>query len=101
MNYIYLVCQDVSNWLLNATYPDVITGKMQIVIDSSTVEEYALRLESQSLNEDKYYYNFSKSQVLSSPSDLLGLSFLYVEYLINLKKIESHNLVTFLSWTKV
>ena len=78
MNYIYLVCQDVSNWLLNATYLDVITGKMQIVINSSTVEEYALRLESQSLNEDKYYYNYNKSEVLSSPSDLLGLSFFFI-----------------------
>ena len=66
------MCQDVSKWLLNATYPDTISGKMQIAVNSSVVEDYTISLESQALNEDKYYYNYSKAEVLASPSDLLG-----------------------------
>ena len=66
------MCQDVGKWLLNTTYPDTISGKMQIVINSTVVEDYTISLESQTLNEDKYYYNYSKDEVLASPSDLLG-----------------------------
>ena len=31
-----------------------------------------INLESQALDEDMYYYGYSKEEVLSSPSDLLG-----------------------------
>ena len=73
MNCNYLVCQDVTNWLLNNTYPDVLDGKLTIFVNSSKVYDFDVRLESQDLNEAKYYYNYSKDDVLSSPSDLLGV----------------------------
>ena len=66
------MCQDVGKWLLNTTYPDTISGQMQIVINSTVVEDYTISLQSQTLNEDKYYYNYNKDEVLASPSDLLG-----------------------------
>ena len=78
------MCQDVAKWLLNTTYPDTISGKMQIVINSTVVEDYTISLESQTLNEDKYYYNYSKDEVLASPSDLLGAFISFQQFYFHL-----------------
>lgn len=72
MNYgPNIACQDVQRWLLGGSSPDVLNGSLLIMKGSAKIQ-MEINLESQALDEDMYYYGYSKEEVLSSPSDLLG-----------------------------